>query len=190
MNEPETRTGELGEIDVRREAELQSGASEVARLQLREERAIVEKRREQVGQVRVRREVERRTETVTVELITETVYIEVVAGSTGVFLGDEALLEGQTREIITYREEAEVTKRPVVMEEVRILKRITNDERRFDVELGREVLRLDQVSAEELLETQTTDVTSFPPADPVDQRVSLTPADRLAPKITNDEGTI
>ncbi|PYE48390.1 DUF2382 domain-containing protein [Deinococcus yavapaiensis] len=157
MNENESHTS-VTEIDVRREAELERGATEVARLQLLEERAFVQKRREQTGQVRVRREVERRTETVTVELLTETVYIELAPGSTGVFFGDEPLLEGQTREIVTYREEAEVTKRPVVMEEVRILKRVLNEERSFDVELGREVLRLDQVSAEDVLETRTEQV--------------------------------
>lgn len=186
MNEHETHTG-ITEIDVRRAADLERSATEVARLQLLEERAIVEKRREQAGQVRVRREVERRTETVTVELLTETVYIEVVPGSTGVFLGDEPLLEGQTREIVTYREEATVTKRPVVMEEVRILKRALNEERRFEVDLGREVLRLDQVSAEDVLETRTEEIAAPASSESMPDHLQFAPrADTTSNRIVGD----
>ena len=118
--------------------------TEVGRLELREERAFVEKRREQSGQVRVRREVERRTETLTVELLTETVVIEVLAGANGVFLDGQPLTEGETRQIVTYREEAEVQKKAVVSEEVRLLKRSVNTTQNFTVELGREVLRVEQ----------------------------------------------
>lgn len=186
MNEHETHTG-ITEIDVRREADLERGATEVARLQLLEERAIVEKRREQAGQVRVRREVERRTETVTIELLTETVYIEVVPGSTGVFFGDEPLLEGQTREIVTYREEATVTKRPVVMEEVRILKRALNEERHFEVDLGREVLRLDQVSAEDVLETHTEQVAAPATSEATPDHLQFAPrADTVSNRTVDD----
>lgn len=114
---------------------------EVARFELLEERALVEKRRELASRVQVRRVVERHTETVTVELLTETVVIEVVQGASGVFLDGEPLAEGETREIVTYREEAAVTKRPVVSEEVRLLKRGVTNEQHIDVNLGREVLR-------------------------------------------------
>lgn len=122
----------------------QVSATEVGRLELREERAFVEKRREQSGQVRVRREVERRVETVAVELLTETVVIEVLAGASGVFLDGQPLLEGETREIVTYREEAEVQKKAVVSEEVRLLKRVVNTTQNFTVDLGREVLRVER----------------------------------------------
>lgn len=121
--------------------------TEVARLQLREERAFVERRREIAGQVLVRREVERRVETIEIELLTETVVIEVRPGSSGVFLDGEPLLEGESREIVTYREEAEVVKKPVVSEEVRVLKRVVNRDGQFSVDLGREVLRVEHVDA-------------------------------------------
>ncbi|AFZ67261.1 YsnF/AvaK domain-containing protein [Deinococcus peraridilitoris] len=118
---------------------------EVARFELLEERALVEKRREVAGRVQIRRMVERHTETLTVELLTETLVIEVAPGSSGVTIDGEALLEGQTREIVTYREEAVVTKRPVVSEEVRLFKRGVTNEERFNVELGREILRVHEV---------------------------------------------
>lgn len=123
---------------------------EVGRLELREERAFVERRREIAGQVRVRREVERRVETVEVELLTETIVIEVVAGSSGVFIDGTPLLEGESREIVTYREEAEVVKKPVVNEEVRILKKVVNRSGQFSVDLGREVLRVEHIGAVDL----------------------------------------
>lgn len=131
---------------------------EVARFELLEERALVEKRREIAGRVQVRRVVERHTESVTVELLTERLVIEVVRGQGAVLLDGEPLAEGETREIVTYREEAVVTKRPVVSEEVRLLKRGVTNEERFDVSLGREVLRFQAVEqAEQAVDGVTLD---------------------------------
>ncbi|WP_027482593.1 DUF2382 domain-containing protein [Deinococcus pimensis] len=121
----------------------EGNVTEVARFELLEERAQVEKRREVASTVRVRREVERRTVTLTAELLTETVFVEVVRGSGvgSVVIDGVPLAEGETREIVTYREEAEVVKRPVIAEEVRLLKRAVTNRETLDVELGREVLR-------------------------------------------------
>lgn len=129
------------------------GVTEVAHFELLEERAQLEKRRELASTVRVRREVERRTVTLTAELLTETVFIEVVrgVGTGGVVIDGVPLAEGEVREIVTYREEAEVVKRPVVAEEVRLLKRAVTNRETFDVQLGREVLRFVRAEAGELL---------------------------------------
>ena len=123
--------------------------TEVARLELLEERAEVEMRREIAGRVRVRREVEHRTETVTVELRTERLVVEVVQGSGDVLIDGVPLAPGETREIITYREEAYVEKRPVVAEEVRLLKRSVVEQQTLQVELGREVLHFVQADGTE-----------------------------------------
>lgn len=131
---------------------------EVARYELLEERAVVNREREVTGRVRVRRDVERHTEMVRVELVTETLVIEVLPderagdletpGEPIVLLNGEALAPGETREIVTYREEAVVTKRPVIAEEVRILKRQVRETREMNVTLGREVLRVEDTSEE------------------------------------------
>ncbi len=125
------------------------GVTEVARLELLEERAEVEKRREVTGRVQVRREVEQRTETLTVELRTERLIIEVVQGAGDVVIDGVPLAPGETREIVTYREEAHVEKRAVVAEEVRLLKRSVVQHQTLDVELGREVLHFVQVDTTE-----------------------------------------
>ena len=128
------------------ENDVTNDVTEVARYELLAERPVIDKRRELAGRVAVRKEVERHTETVSVELITERLIIEVKAGDAGVWLDGEQLGEGDTREIVVYREEAAVGKRTVVSEQVRLLRRAVSEQRALDLELGREVLRFEDVA--------------------------------------------
>lgn len=123
--------------------------TEVARYELLAERPVLEKRRELAGRVAVHKEVERRTETVSVELVTERLIIEVKEGDAGVWLDGEQLTAGDVREIVVYREEAELNKRAVVSEEVRLLRRAVVEQKALDIELGREVLRFDQTTPDQ-----------------------------------------
>ncbi len=134
------------------EPSLENDVREVARFELLAERPMLEKRRELAGRVAVHKEVERRTETVSVELITERLVIEVQAGDAGVWLDGEQLAAGDTREIVVYREEAELNKRAVVSEEVRLLRRAVVEQKALDIELGREVLRFEQVTPSDKVE--------------------------------------
>lgn len=112
-------------------------------LELREERALVEKLRESAGHVTVRRERRSHTETFSVELVSETLYITVEARGPAhplAMLGDQELEPGRTYEVTLYREEAQVSKRPVVYEQVRIDKREVVEHRQIPVSLEREEL--------------------------------------------------
>ena len=112
-------------------------------IELREERAVVETLREAAGFVTVRRERQTRTETVAVELVTEKLFITAEARGASyplVALGDQELEPGRTYEVTLYREEAEVSKRPVVYEQVRIDKRSVVERQQIPVTLAREEL--------------------------------------------------
>ncbi len=120
--------------------------TEPVTLELREERAIIERQREAAGHVTIRRERQTRTETVTVELVTETLFITVEARGASrplAVLGDQELEPGRTHEVVIYREEAEVSKRPVVYEQVRIDKRSVVERQQIPVTLSREELTVE-----------------------------------------------
>jgi uncharacterized protein (TIGR02271 family) len=125
-------------------APLQAGQTvTLGTLELREERAEVQRERVQAGQVTVRREVQTRTETVTTELKREVLIIETRPGGPAVYLDDVLLPAGETREIVLYDERVSVTTTPYVREEVRVGKRAFTEEHHAEVTLRREVLVVD-----------------------------------------------
>jgi uncharacterized protein (TIGR02271 family) len=109
-------------------------------LELREERPVIHKERGVVGSVTVSREVRRETVQVPVELVTEILVIEQTAGSHAVTLDGTSLAPGERREVLIYREEAQVDKRVVVSEQVSVSKRQVVETRTFDTTLAREEL--------------------------------------------------
>lgn len=126
---------------------LTSGTNEVVpvgTLELREEVLSVVKEQVHTGQVHVSRKVETRTETVTTELRRETLVITVQPGTAQVYLGDELLQPGETREVLLYDETATVTKTPMVTEDVHIGKRVVTEQQRQQVDLHYEVLVVDE----------------------------------------------
>lgn len=155
MNE-KLSTELLTDKDSRLENQPLERYSEIATLELLEERAHIEKVREVVGQLEVRREIERRVEQISVELVTETVFIEHVAqnaesalsntGQAALTLelnGETVTLEpGQRYSFEIYRERAQVSKVVEVAEQVRIGKRTLTETQDITLELGRETLLL------------------------------------------------
>ncbi|MFC4639059.1 YsnF/AvaK domain-containing protein [Deinococcus hohokamensis] len=109
-------------------------------IELRAEQLLVEKQREVAGALTFSREVRHETVQVPVDLITEVLIIEHVQGAQGVLLDGQPLAPGERREVVIYREEAEVAKRVVVSEEVRIGKRTVSETRVFDATLAHEEL--------------------------------------------------
>lgn len=109
-------------------------------LELREERPVIHKERGVVGTVTVSREVRRETVQVPVELVTEVLVIEHTAGAHAVTLDGAPLNPGERRELLIYREEAQVHKQVVVSEQVSVSKRQTVETRTFDTTLAREEL--------------------------------------------------
>ncbi len=114
-------------------------------IELREERLIIEKAREVAGSVAFTREVRRETVQMPVELVTEVLIIEHLGtgaadGGHMITLDGTPLAPGERREVLVYREEAQVEKRVVVREQVSISKRQVTETRTFDATLAREEL--------------------------------------------------
>jgi uncharacterized protein (TIGR02271 family) len=116
----------------------------VGTLQLREEVIQIGRERSSAGQVSFRREVRTRTETVTTELRREVLIIEIQPGGPAVFLQDEELKPGETREVVLYDEQTVVSKVPFITEEVHIGKRTVTAQQQHEVELQYEVLAVDE----------------------------------------------
>ena len=125
-----------------------ASSSQVQQLELREERAIVSKERVQSGTVTVRREVETRTETFTVDLTTETLVITTQAQTAGssanVIVNGAALEAGQEVRIVIHRETAQVVKSVVVIEDINVRLEGHSETQSFGVELSREHLVIDK----------------------------------------------
>ena len=117
-------------------------------LELREEVLQVTRERTQSGQVRFQREVKTRTETVTTELRRETLVITVLPGQAAVYLGDDLLQPGETREVLLYDEQAVLSKVPLVTEEVRVGKKSVTEHQQQSVDLQYEVLVVDEQPAD------------------------------------------
>ncbi|WP_309572866.1 DUF2382 domain-containing protein [Deinococcus sp.] len=114
-------------------------------LELREEVLKIEKRRELIGQVEVRRERRVRSETVTVELVTEVLILSVKAGSGAVMIDGTALPAGTVHEVELYREEATPGKQVVVTQDVDILKERLVETTSQVVELAYEELVVNEI---------------------------------------------
>ena len=113
-------------------------------LELREERALVEREQVSAGSVTVRRDLRVRTETVVVELRREVLVIETRSGGPAVYFGEELLRPGESRELVLYDEQAVITKVPFVTEEVHIGKRSVTEGHESSVDLNYEVLVVEQ----------------------------------------------
>ena len=117
-------------------------------LELREERAQVEREQVSAGSVTVRRDVLVRTETVVVELRREVLVIETRPGGPAVYFGEELLHPGESRELVLYDEQAVVTKVAFVSEEVHVGKRSVTESHTSSVDLNYEVLVVEQQAGE------------------------------------------
>ena len=113
-------------------------------LELRKERALVEREQVSAGSVTVRRDLRVRTETVVVELRREVLVIETRPGGPAVYFGEELLYPGESRELVLYDEQAVITKVPFVTEEVHIGKRSVTESHESSVDLNYEVLVVEQ----------------------------------------------
>lgn len=128
------------ELRLREESEqLHQGG----RLELREERAVVDKTRRVVGAVTVGRKVISETVQIPLELRREVLVLQAAPNGQGVVIDGELLQPGETREVVIYAEEAEVGKRVVVAEEVTIGKQEVVETVQQAVTLSREVLDVD-----------------------------------------------
>ncbi|WP_169311918.1 YsnF/AvaK domain-containing protein [Deinococcus maricopensis] len=116
---------------------------EVARVQLREERLVVDRVHERIGHVTVARRVETRTVHLPAEETVETLVIEVAPGAGMVTIDGEELRAGERREIEVYRVASRVVKDIVAYQDVRVLRRAVTAQETLTVELGREVLVVD-----------------------------------------------
>lgn len=130
----------------------------VGTLELREEVPEVNISREHLGQVRVRRERRVREETVTIDLVTEVLVIETVSGNPHVRMFDVDLPVGETMEIEIYREDAEIGKKVVKSEEVRIFKEKQVDHLSVPIELAREELVVEKNAIEPNTAPDTRDL--------------------------------
>lgn len=151
-------TGEYADVDERRRGDarltgetgygtsgLPGTREEEQRLQLAEEQVDATKRVKNAGEVRVRKEVVTETKHVDVPVTREEVHVERVpvqhAGANvdpNAFKDDQQTISMPIRE-----EEVEITKKPVVREEIRLKKTATQQERRADVEVRREEARVE-----------------------------------------------
>ena len=125
-----------------------ASSSQLQRLELREERAIVSKERVESGTVTIRREVETRTETFTVDLTTETLVIttspQTAGSSANVIVNGSTLEAGEELRIVIHRETAQVVKSVVITEDVTVRLEQRSETQSFPLELSRERLMIDK----------------------------------------------
>ncbi|MDV6376315.1 YsnF/AvaK domain-containing protein [Deinococcus arenicola] len=112
----------------------------VGQLRLLGERADVRVVREQAGVVTIRKVLTEREVTLPVTLTTETLKISVREGAGRVFLGEQALLPGQTYTVTLTEERAEVVKTVVPLYDVTLTKRGQTHMHEETLTLRREVL--------------------------------------------------
>lgn len=116
----------------------------VASIELREEILDVQKVRERVGSVEVRRERRTREETVQVELVTEVLTITTAPGGPSVLVDGLVLSPGEVREVVVYDERPQLGKEIVVSQVVDIAKDVRVERRTDTIELAYEELVVDR----------------------------------------------
>jgi uncharacterized protein (TIGR02271 family) len=116
------------------------------RLQLMEERLKVNKQQEQAGTVRLGKRITEHTETVNVPVREERVIIERTPGNGQAAAEGRPLGEGETIEVPVTKERVEVTKEPVVSEEVTVRKEATERSEQAQETLRKEELDVDDKS--------------------------------------------
>ena len=112
----------------------------VGTLELREEQLTITRRRELTGHVEVRRERRVRTETVTIELVTEVLVLSVRAGAGTVMVDGLPLEPGTVRELELYREEAIPGKEVVVTQDIDLVRERVVETTTQQIELAYEEL--------------------------------------------------
>lgn len=120
-----------------------SAPEEEIRMPLAEEQLQVEKTRRPAGEVRVNKEVVTESRQVTVPVQREQVTVEHVPVSERPAAGSEAAFRGETISVPVEEEEVEITKRPVVREEVRVQKTPYEEQRTASESVRREVADVD-----------------------------------------------
>jgi uncharacterized protein (TIGR02271 family) len=125
----------------------QTRSVQVGVLELREELPVIVRSSVLAGQVSIQREVLTRTETVVMELTRETLRIEVGEGQAAVYLGDELIRPGESREVLLYDEQVVVSKQPYVTQEVRVSKRTVTERSEYPLELQYEELVVNRTDA-------------------------------------------
>ena len=125
-----------------------ASSSQLQRLELREERAVVSKERVESGTVTIRRELDVRTETFTIDLTTETLVVTTQAqpagSSANVIVDGQPLEPGQEVRIVIHREAAQVVKSVVVIEDINVRLEGRSETKSFPLELSREHLVIDK----------------------------------------------
>ncbi|MBW4542661.1 MAG: DUF2382 domain-containing protein [Myxacorys chilensis ATA2-1-KO14] len=113
-------------------------------VKLYEERLVVDKDREKVGEVAVNKRVETETAQVSVPIEKERVVIErVTPTDAAVASGSDAFHEGEAVRVEVYEETPEIRKEAFVREEVDIHKEVTQETVRAEETLRREELNID-----------------------------------------------
>jgi len=128
-------------------AAAQAAGREGDTLQVKEERLHAEKRPVETGEVTVRKEVHTETKTLEVPVQREEVVIERTpvhgrAATEGVAAGD--IREGEQIRVPVREEQVNVSKEPVVTEEVKVGKRVVQDTERVSGEVRKEEVKVDQ----------------------------------------------
>jgi uncharacterized protein (TIGR02271 family) len=128
-------------------ATAQVAGREADTIQVKEERLHAEKRPVETGEVTVRKEVHTETKTLEVPVQREEVVIERTpvhgrAATEGVAAGD--IREGEQIRVPVREEQVNVSKEPVVTEEVKVGKRVVQDTERVSGEVRKEEVKVDQ----------------------------------------------
>lgn len=124
--------------------------TEETRIPLAEEQLIAEKRVEQVGEVRVTKDVITEQKQVTVPVTKEVVTVQRVPATEATPRAGQSLFREQTVTVPIHEEEVEIKKRPVVREEVRITKDTVVEQRAASASARREVVDIDEEGAKKM----------------------------------------
>lgn len=146
----EAPLGDLGEQAA--STDMSSGiAKETVSVPLSEEELHAKKEMTEVGEVRIKKEVRTEQKTITVPVSKESVVVERVAAEPGKAPAESAFKEGEVR-IPIHEERVEVTKRPVVKEEVRVGKQVRTDEQKISETVRKEEARVEGTGEVDRLE--------------------------------------
>ncbi|TJZ32309.1 YsnF/AvaK domain-containing protein [Priestia megaterium] len=162
--------------------EIQYESEEQKSVQLREEQLDVRKKRVQIGEVQLRKEIVEELRTIQVPVIREEVYVERRPVIDGQYDGGP-LTENEIIRIPITEERIEVTKRPVVVEEVVVGKRKFQETKEMKDTVRKEEARIEQseLSDSEVYQRRTNyvdqsyaEVAAAPAPDiPKEEKVTL-----------------
>jgi uncharacterized protein (TIGR02271 family) len=117
---------------------IEAGTPQPQRMTLSEEELIAQKHREQVGEVRVHKEVVTEQRQVSVPVTREEVRVERVPVAPGQARADERAFQAEEINVPVHEEEVEIHKRPVVREEVQVSAAPVEEERTVSASARRE----------------------------------------------------